>query len=589
VELEQASIEKFIGEFEHMEIGAEAVEMKVKSKNQLNKAAPTLNLGLNKKSKNMVSQQITVKKSGMTSAHTTICPACKNKVSENFGEHIMKAHGKVEFKKAVLKAKENGVSDQEIGALFNITFRQLEGIITEKYGINISILKKPKEITSLEPENFKEETTSVWSFRQRGDWATHDSRYRGNWSPYIPRNVILKYSRLGETVFDYFIGGGTTAVEAKLLGRKCIARDINPAAVNLTKENLKFKLEKTPDGHQTFEPETSVGDARNLTGIKDGSVNLICAHPPYAGIIDYSSQVEGDLSKLSVEDFLMEMGKVADESRRVLKPGGKCAILIGDTRQKKHVIPIGFKTIDVFLNAGFKLKELVIKRQHNCKTTGFWRDKSIKYNFLLLAHEYLPIFENPASRVSTVKETDSQSVEAVLEPPVLKKIDELETTTVWIFPEEDLEKRLNTNVIERYSNGDGHLTVSFTTKSKDGVRLGKEKRRIGLLFIKSPFLDNNPSKANIESYLTGVKEIVQAKIPDVNDGGFLVIQTRDVRINGYIEPLGKRVVDLLTLDNLWLKEVVIVTPEKQVENNGENEDLKITHQYLLIYEAKQVP
>ena len=136
---------------------------------------------------------------------------------------------------------------------------------------------------------------------------------------------------------------------------------------------MKFIPPRTfQDNYEIFEPEVSVGDARDLSDIPDEGIDLICAHPPYAGIINYSSKVEGDLSKLSIEDFLKEMEKVAKESYRVLKPGGKCAILIGDTRKRKHVIPIGFKTIKVFLNAGFNLRELVIKRQHNCKTTGFW-------------------------------------------------------------------------------------------------------------------------------------------------------------------------------------------------------------------------
>lgn len=109
---------------------------------------------------------------------------------------------------------------------------------------------------------------------------------------------------------------------------------------------------------------------------------------------------ENDLSFFDIDDFLKEMSKVAKESFRVLKPARQCAILIGDTRRKKHVIPPGFKLINVYLDAGFKLRELVIKRQHNCKTTGFWYANSIKYNFLLLAHEYLPIFEKPQSPVS---------------------------------------------------------------------------------------------------------------------------------------------------------------------------------------------
>lgn len=33
--------------------------------------------------------------------------------------------------------------------------------------------------------------------------------------------------------------------------------------------------------------------------------------------------------------------------------------------------------------------ELNIKEQHNCKATGYWKTNSVKYNFLLIAHEYL--------------------------------------------------------------------------------------------------------------------------------------------------------------------------------------------------------
>jgi len=519
-----------------------------------------------------------------------VCPVCKDEVSENLGQHIKKVHGVNEFSKAVLKAKEKGMRDPEIGVLFNITFRELEKIITEVYGINISVLKKPKKIKGWVPIDFKEATTTVWSFKQRGNWATHDGRYRGNWSPYIPRNVILKYSQPGEVVLDYFVGGGTTAVEAKLLGRKCIARDINPAAIGLTKENLKFACyQKYP----IYEPEVSVGDATDLSDIANNSIDLICAHPPYAGIINYSSKVEGDLSKLDIDEFLRRMAKVAKRSYDVLKPGGKCAILIGDTRKKKHVIPIGFQTINVFLNAGFKLKELVIKRQHNCKTTGFWYAKSIKYNFLLLAHEYLPIFEKPKSSVvSSLKERagDYKMVVPALEKPLLKrKLDELETTTVWILPEKDFEERLNKNVIDRYSERKGYSIISFICYSNNETKFIEETKNRGkrLLFIKSAFLANNPSQSKVEFYLKKIKEIINWDLPKITKGGFIVIQTQDVRIDGYVEPLAKRFVDSICPDSLWLKEIVVITQEGQNSYTDTTEKrLKITHQYLLVYEKK---
>ena len=163
------------------------------------------------------------------------------------------------------------------------------------------------------------------------------------------------------------------------MGRRCIAFDINDKAIELAKKNVDFNAslqqltlideKKHP---QIYEPELLVGDARDLSFLQDKSVDLICAHPPYANIIHYTDSKEGDLSFFDIDDFLKEMTKVAKESFRVLKPGRQCAILIGDTRRKKHVIPLGFKLINVYLDAGFKLKELVIKRQHNCKTTGFW-------------------------------------------------------------------------------------------------------------------------------------------------------------------------------------------------------------------------
>ena len=52
-----------------------------------------------------------------------------------------------------------------------------------------------KKIKKWEPEEFELEMNTVWSFPDRGKWATHDAKYRGNWSPYIPRNLLLRYSK----------------------------------------------------------------------------------------------------------------------------------------------------------------------------------------------------------------------------------------------------------------------------------------------------------------------------------------------------------------------------------------------------------
>lgn len=238
----------------------------------------------------------------------------------------------------------------------------------------------------LQPENFELETNTIWAFPDRGKWATHDAKYRGNWSPYIPRNLILRYSAESDTVLDPFVGGGTTAVEARLTNRNFIGFDINPSAVELSRKKCEFEFDTTAT------TQIDVADARKLP-LKDNSVDLICAHPPYADIIHYSENIDGDLSLLKTKDFLFEMGNVADEFYRVLKKNKFCAILIGDTRKKGMVQPLAFETMRIFEMAGFKTKEIIIKEQHNCKATGYWKTNSIKFNFLLLAHEYLFVFK----------------------------------------------------------------------------------------------------------------------------------------------------------------------------------------------------
>lgn len=241
------------------------------------------------------------------------------------------------------------------------------------------------KIKKWEPEEFELEMNTVWSFPKRGKWATHDAKYRGNWSPYIPRNIILRYSKEGDLILDPFVGGGTSLIEAKLLNRNIIGVDINPNSIDLCRSKIDFEY----DGGEV---DIKLGDARTLDFIENESIDLIFTHPPYANIIKYSEDIDGDLSLLKLKDYLIEMRVVAQEFYRVLKEDKFCAILMGDTRIKGHVYPLGFEIMNIFVEEGFKTKEIIIKEQHNCRATGFWKTNSIKYNFLLLAHEYLFVF-----------------------------------------------------------------------------------------------------------------------------------------------------------------------------------------------------
>ena len=133
------------------------------------------------------------------------------------------------------------------------------------------------------------------------------------------------------------------------------------------------------------------GDATDLFFMKDSKMDFICMHPPYANIIKYSKDIVGDISLLATEEFLQEMRKVAAESFRVLKRGKMCAVMIGDIRRYGKVVPLGFQMMQCFLDAGFSSKEIIIKEQHNCKSTEYWEKQN--HNFLMLAHEYIFVFQ----------------------------------------------------------------------------------------------------------------------------------------------------------------------------------------------------
>lgn len=326
------------------------------------------------------------------------CPHCNTLAERSIVTHLKKQHPRA-WKQLIetfseLRRQGNGYKKimWHFGRAFSWTV--IERALAEA-GVPAPLTKQRS--IALRPSFFSEETTSLWSFENRGKWAVHDSVYRGNWAPEVPRNLILKYSKRGEWVLDPFIGGGTTAIEAFLLGRNCVGFDISPAAITLARRKLlALKKRAERDEHLSKSSPTirlHRKDARRMQAIPTSSIQLVCAHPPYLDIIGYTRKDPADFSTITDPDrYVREMRKVSFEVFRCLKPGGVFCLLIGDVRRRGRFIPLGFKMLNALLD-GFEIDEIIIKRQHQCATTPFYKSKN--HSFLRLAHEYLFVLRKP--------------------------------------------------------------------------------------------------------------------------------------------------------------------------------------------------
>ncbi|HSI98864.1 MAG TPA: DNA methyltransferase [Patescibacteria group bacterium] len=148
----------------------------------------------------------------------------------------------------------------------------------------------------------------------------------------IARVVIAGFSREGDLVLDPFAGFGTTAVVAASMGRRAVAVELLEDRAAIIRRRIGSR-----DGASVV-----VGDARQLSRLVAGPVDLCLTSPPYMGKVDHP---ENPLTGYRTRDgdYPTYLGELEDVFRQVavlLRPGGHLIVNAADVVHEGGVTPL---------------------------------------------------------------------------------------------------------------------------------------------------------------------------------------------------------------------------------------------------------
>jgi len=173
--------------------------------------------------------------------------------------------------------------------------------------------------------------------------------------------LIKMYSAEGDTVFDPFLGIGTTMIAAQQLNRHCVGTELNPKFASIAQiwlndvqglfgNNMHYKIVND--------------DCRNLLQhVRKDKVQLTITSPPYADFIQKSlkdretthktsviklennstvkqySEEDNDFGNLPYLAFLEQIKNILKDNLAVTKVGGYSCWVVKDYRDTKNKVP----------------------------------------------------------------------------------------------------------------------------------------------------------------------------------------------------------------------------------------------------------
>ena len=249
--------------------------------------------------------------------------------------------------------------------------------------------QKEKSFNSLSAKEWTSLSKNVWN-----DLSSPRNKYQLEHGAVFPvklaERLIEMYSSPGDSVFDPFLGIGSTLVASQNLSRNCIGTELNSKFAKIAddwkNENLGLFNSQTNLNYSIIND-----DCRNLEKyIQKEKIQLTVTSPPYADFIQKSvedrtkahkksiiklennstvkqySKSNKDFGNLSYNEFLNEIKGILKSNYNVTKKGGYSAWVVKDYRDTKNKIPyIPFHSdlAKVGQEAGWNYHDLIIWNQ----------------------------------------------------------------------------------------------------------------------------------------------------------------------------------------------------------------------------------
>lgn len=109
-------------------------------------------------------------------------------------------------------------------------------LIFKKYGKAPKANKEMKEKSKLSKEEWNKYFTGHWNFP-----GEKQDKHLAMFPEELPKRLIKMFSFVGDTIFDPFLGSGTTSLAAKNLHRNSIGYEINEYFLPIIKEKLGLR------------------------------------------------------------------------------------------------------------------------------------------------------------------------------------------------------------------------------------------------------------------------------------------------------------------------------------------------------------